>query len=392
MDYNDLIMTLLEEKGLDKRFRENPEAVRQICSLVARDIEEKNGKSLQNSGRDEIEETARRILGQRDYTGNNGIRPDNVYTVGEDGTLSVRHKTDVRRSDVDVSKSDIEQVFSIGEGRGDFIVAESRDYIDQTRDNTFASTGVRFNIFNSNGLEIQSRDVSQDVSVDTAARIDSVRDAFEAIGRNGVTWKTSPVRETTLERGADLATEYYSVQESISSKLLALGKGRIIKENMGKDAVSNPVPVCYSLSGHTDGQTKRGVMPNFPPQYRPGHLMGYTDYMAEEYAKQTEEERAAAIQEVYDISATQSPEFRETLFDAAKTNPELQKVVERLDLVRTTSKSDAHMMEIMGIVKVDDLKRVYENVSNKELRATMQSIIENSREANKSKDSTGMEI
>ena len=391
MDYNDFIMSLLEEKGLDKRFRDNPEAVSQICSLIIRDIEQKNGKSLQNSGRDEIEETARRVLEGYDYAGNDGIRHENVYSINEDGSFSVKHKTDVRKSSVDVSRSDSEQIFSIGKVKGDLIVTESWEYISQTRDHTYASTGVRFDVFNSNGLEIQLREVSQSVNVDTAIGINNSVDAFNAIGRSGVKWEISPVTETVLDRGSDLATEHYCVQESKDSKTLAFEKGRIISENRSQDAIGNPMPICYSLGGHPTGQTKRGVMPNFPPQNRPGHLMGYSDYMAESYAKQTDEERDAAIQSIYDISATQSKAFRETLFDSAKTNPALQEVVEKLDLVRTTNENDARLMRTWGIVKVADLERVYERVSDKELRSTIQTIIEASKEANKQKETDGIE-
>lgn len=391
MDYNDFIMSLLEEKGLDKRFRDNPEAVSQISSLIIRDIEQKNGKFLQNSGINEIEETARRVLEGYDYVGNDGIRHDNVYSINEDGSFSVKHKTDVTRSSVDVSRADSEQIFSIGKEKGDLIVTESSEYISQTQDDTYASTGVKFNVFNSNGLEIQSRDVSQSINVDTAIRITNSVDAFNAISRSGVKWKMSPVTETVLDRGSDLATEHYCVQESKDSRILAFEKDKIISENRSKDAISNPMPICYSLGGHTTGKTKRGVMPNFPPQYRPDHLMGYTDYMAESYAKQTDDERDVAIQRAYEESATESKAFRETLFDSAKTNPALQEVVEKLDLVRTTNENDARLMRTLGIVKVADLERVYKGVSDKELRSTIQTIIETSKEVNKQKETDGIE-
>ena len=391
MDYNDFIMSLLEEKGLDKRFKDNPEAVSQICSLIISDIEQKSGKSLQNSGRDEIEETARSVLERYDYVGNDGIRQDNVYSINEDGSFSVKHKTDVRRSSVDVSRADSEQIFSIGKEKGDLIVTESSEYISKSQDHSYASTGVRFSVFNHNGLEIQSRDVYQSVNVDTAIGINNSVDAFNAISRSGVKWEMSPVTETVLERGSDLATEHYCVQESKDSKILAFEKGKIISENRSQDAISNPMPICYSLGGHTTGQTKRGVMPNFPPQYRPGHLMDYTDYTAESYAKQTEEERNVAIQSVYKLSATQSKAFRETLFDSAKTNPALQEVVEKLDLVRTTNENDERLMKTLGIVTVADLERVYAGVSDKELKSTMQAIIRTSKEANRQSEKDGIE-
>lgn len=119
--------------------------------------------------------------------------------------------------------------------------------------------------------------------------------------------------------------------------------------------------------------------------------MDYTDYTAESYAKQTEEERNVAIQSVYKLSATQSKAFRETLFDSAKTNPALQEVVEKLDLVRTTNENDERLMKTLGIVTVADLERVYAGVSDKELKSTMQAIIRTSKEANRQSEKDGIE-
>ena len=58
-----------------------------------------------------------------------------------------------------------------------------------------------------------------------------------------------------------------------------------------------------------------------------------------------------------------------------------------LDLVRTTNDREANLMKSWGIVKVADLEKAYRNVSDKELRSTMQTIIETSKEANKQKES-----
>lgn len=391
MDYKDLVMSLLEEKGMDKRFRDNQEAVNQIFSLIWSDIEQKNGKSLQSGVRDEIETTVSIILDRIDYVDNDGVRPNNVYTINEDGSLSVKHKTDVSKNSANVSRSDSKQIFSIGKERGDLIVTTSSEYISQTHDKTYASTGVRFDVFNSNGLEMQSRDVSQSVNVDTAIRIHNTADAFTAISRSGVKFETTPVTETVLERGSDLATVNYCVQESNNSRLLLGEKGRIINNNRSKDFGRNRRPICYDLGGNITSQSKIGVMPNVSPEHTPSHLMGYTDYMAESFAKQTDEERAVAIKRVYEDSATRSTAFRQTLFDEAKTNPKLQKVVEDLGLVRTTNAQEDSLMRSWGIVKVADLEKAYEKVSDKELRATMQTIIENSKEANKQKENDGVE-
>lgn len=383
MDYKNFIMNLLEEKGLDKRFRNNPEAVSQICSLIIGDIEEKNGKSLQTSSRNEIEEAANIVLKDFDNTENNGIRSNNIYSIKEDGSLFIKHKTDIKRNSVDISRADSVQIFSIGKEKEDLIVTESSEYISQTKDHTYATTGVKFSIFNSNGLEIQSRDISQSISTDTIKGINNSVDAFHTIGRTGIKSEITPITETILERGSDLATEHYRIQESNNSRILALQKNKIIMENRNEGVSNYIIPICNSLGGNSTGEVKTGVMPNFPPQYKPSYLMGYTDYMAETYAKQTKEEREESIQNVYEISATKSKAFRQTLFDEAKNNPTLQKVVEKLDLVRTTSKNDEYLMKAWDIVKVADLEKFYEGVSNKELRETIQTIIITSKEANK---------
>ena len=52
-DFNDVIMTVLEAKGLDKRFRDNPEAINQICSLVSQEISQKTGQNLDSLGASE---------------------------------------------------------------------------------------------------------------------------------------------------------------------------------------------------------------------------------------------------------------------------------------------------------------------------------------------------
>ena len=148
-NYDDLIMSLLEERGLDKRFRDNPAAVSQICTLIKDDIIQKNGDSLQNSERSRIEETVRRILGEYDDVGNDGIRYNNFYSISEDGSLSVKHKTYVDKSGGYTAKTDSEQIFAIGKEKGDLIVTESSEYISQAKGDVYASLSVKFNIFNS---------------------------------------------------------------------------------------------------------------------------------------------------------------------------------------------------------------------------------------------------
>ena len=124
-------------------------------------------------------------------------------------------------------------------------------------------------------------------------------------------------------------------------------------------------------------------MANFPPQYRPGHLMGYSEAQAKSYNERTPEEKAAAIRDVYRISAKESSAFRETLLEEARTNPDLQRVANELGLARDRDE---------GTVKMDDFQRAYDETSDKDRRTTMQSMKDATREENKSKDSNGMEI
>ncbi len=382
MSYNILIMELLEEKGLDKRFRNNPEAVSQICSLIGSDIEEKIGKSIHNSNGNEIKEIISRVLeGNDDYVTNDGIRHNNYYSINQDGSFSFNHKTDSKDMSGTVTRHDSKQIFSIGEKRGDLIVTESYENMLQTHrpgvDNTFARTGVRFNVFNSYGLEMQQREVSQSVDVEATYGIKNTRDAFHALARSDVgrQWKVSPVTETILERSPDLATVNYYIQESNNCRwMLIFQKDSIIGENKGKDAISNPIPITSSLGGYPTGQTKTGELANIPPEYRPGHLIGYTDRAAEIQASLTEVERDGEIQRAYILLAAESEAFRKTLNDSAKTNPKLQKVAEKLGLVRTTKEKE--------MVRVADLERNYARTKNEESRSVMEAIKSASKAGN----------
>lgn len=377
-NYDQIMWDVLETEGLDKRFRENPEAVSQISELLRKDVKE----LTENSGRRDIELAVKKLLDNRDFIGSDGVRTQPSYTIEPDGSLTVKHETDVNRGESNVAKSDLEQTFSIGDKKEELVVTESRDYIDQTRDNTFASTSLKIDNYNRHGLQIQSRKVSQDINLDTSAGIRTSGDAFRAMGQHNGKIEISPVTETTLERDADLATERYFVRELVGSKMLAFEKGDMIKENRNKDAISNPIPLSNGIGGRVT-QTKMGEIPNFPPQYSPGHLSGYSERQAEASKKRTTEEKAEVIQAVYRTSVEESKAFRETLLEAAKTNAALQKVAEGLGLARDTNENS---------VKMDDFKRAYDETSDKDRRETMQSIKETSREADKSKDSNGIEI
>ncbi len=361
MDYKDFIMSLLEEKGLDKRFRDNPQAVKQICSL----IEKESGKPVKYTSEKEIDETVKTMLERYDYVGNDGTRLDNVYSINEDGSFSVKYKTSIDNGLN--TRQDSEQIFSIGKERGNFIVSESNDVINKFQDSTVATTSVNFKVFNSNGLEIQSRNISQSVNAYTTNRINNCKDAFNiANSYTGVKYEMGPVEETTLERNENLATVHYRVEESNNSRLLIYEKDRIINNNKNQD-IGNPMPMYYSLNGRITGQAKTGEMPNFPPENAPDNLMGYTDYMARVYSEQTDKEREESIQKAYNISASKSEAFRKTLLDGAKTNPKLQEVVEKLGLDRTNNE-----------VKVSDLAGIYKEVDPKECSTVIEQIKETS--------------
>lgn len=376
-NYDEIMWDVLESEGLDKRFRENPEAVSQISDLLRKDVE----KLTENSGRRDIELAVKKLLDNRDFIGSDGVRTQPSYTIEPDGSLTVKHETDVNRGESNVAKSDLEQTFSIGDKKEELVVTESRDYIDQTRDNTFASTSLKIDNFNRHGLQVQSRRISQNINLDTSIGIRTSSEAFRAIGTHKG-YELSPVTETTLERGEDLATEYYTDQKFSNARILSFEKWGMIQDNKGKDAISNPIPLADRMGVRVE-ESKRGEMANFPPQYRPGHLMGYSEAQAKSYNERTPEEKAAAIRDVYEISAKESSSFRETLLEEARTNPNLQRVVAELGLTRDRDEKKVGM---------DDFKKAYEATTDKDRRGTMQSIKETSRETDKSKDSNGVEI
>lgn len=366
---NNFIMSKLEEKGLDKRFRDNPEAVRRICSLIKSDLEQRSGMTIEE------------VLEKIDFVGIDGIRRNDFYSINEDGSLSVKLKTDAKKIGEDVQRSDNTQIFSIGKENDELVITESNEEFAQRFGKTIASTGLKFSVFNKNGLEIQRKDVSQSVVVDASIGINSCLDAFHISNFDRNQWQMSPVTEINLQRSRDLATEYYTVEQSKDSRILAFDRDRIISLN--RNGI-DPEQTYRRLNGSLDGQVKRGGIPNFAPEHFSNHLRGYSDYAAEFYAKYTDEEWADAIQRVYEDLADKSREFRETLFESAKTDKTLSAIVKKLDLVRT-SRDEAQSMESWGmghIVRVEDLQRVYEGVNDKELRTILGRIIETSREAN----------
>lgn len=376
-NFDEIMWDVLEAEGLDKRFRENPEAVSQISNLLREDVK----KITENRGRSDIELAVKKLLNSRDFVGSDGVRTQPSYTIEADGSLSVKHETKVNKSVESVIKSDLEQTFSIGDKKGELVVTESSDYISQTRNATSAITSLKIDNFNRHGLQVQSRKISQNIDLDTSIGINNTVEAFQAIGKHKG-YKLSPVNETTVERGSDLATERYADQKFEGAKILVFQKGSIVRDNKGKDAISSPTPLGYELGGRF-GEAKRGEMANFPPQYRPGHLMGYSEAQAKSYNERTPEEKAAAIRDVYRISAKESSAFRETLLEEARTNPDLQRVANELGLARDRDE---------GTVKMDDFQRAYDETSDKDRRTTMQSMKDATREENKSKDSNGMEI
>ena len=376
-NYDEIMWDVLESEGLDKRFRENPEAVSQISDLLRKDVE----KLTENSGRRDIELAVKKLLDNRDFVGSDGVRTQPSYTIEVDGSLSVKHATDVNKTAEEVTKSDLEQTFSIGDEKEELVVTESRDYIDQTRDNTFASTSLKIDNFNRHGLQVQSRRISQNINLDTSIGIRTSSEAFRAIGTHKG-YELSPVTETTLERGEDLATEYYTDQKFSNARILSFEKWGMIQDNKGKDAISNPRPLADRMGVRVE-ESKRGEMANFPPQYRPGHLMGYSEAQAKSYNERTPEEKAAAIRDVYEISAKESSAFRETLLEEARTNPNLQRVADELGLTRDRDEKKVGM---------DDFKKAYEATADKDRRGTMQAIKDTTLEADKTKDSNGIEI
>lgn len=373
---NNFIMSKLEERGLDKRFRDNPEAIRRICSLIESDLEQNEGKSIEE------------VLERFDFIRNDGVRSNNAYSINEDGSLSIKLKTDDRRTLDDVSRTDSTLIFSMGEN-DDLTITESNEIFSRIGENMIGSTNVKFSVFNKNGLEMKRKEVSQDISAKGNASyygISSYSSFFNGLHRFSLdAVQYGPLREIDLSRGPNLATEYYEVQQSNDTRILAYDRDRIISEH--RNGIK-PIQVYRQLNGNLYGQVQRGAIPNYAPENNPSRLRGYSEYTADFYANQTDEERETTIQKVYEDLSDKSRPFRETLFERAETDKTLQAIVKRLDLIRT-SRVEAQSMRAWGlgdIVKVEDLQRVYEGVNDKELRTVLGRIIETSREANEYKE------
>lgn len=359
-DFNDVIMTVLEAKGLDKRFRDNPEAINQICSLVSQEISQKTGQNLDSLGASEVENMTTRLLDMNNTVESGEIRKDNFYSIDQDGSLSVKLKT----NSTEQGKTDTEKKFSIGEPNGGLVVSEITNCLRQGlyEDCTQAIAGVNFQVFNSHGLETNRRTISESVSLNTRANIKTVSEAFGSIANSGVKYHIEPLTETSLTRRPDLATLDYFNVESVGGDLLAFNESRIRNSFCRNDSTGYIPPICYSTLGGMAKPAKTQTLPTPPPEYHPNYLY-YREDEADWYENATPSEKTSAINRAYRLLAENSNSFRETLSDAAKNDVKLQNIIKDLDLVQTSTESDKTLMRSFGIVTNADFKRFYDGSS-----------------------------
>ena len=159
-----------------------------------------------------------------------------------------------------------------------------------------------------------------------------------------------------------------------------------MKKHQKEDNLVNPALLVYELGGTLAENAQVGQVPNQLPEHNTNYLYGCTDYLAEFYATKPKEEMDANIQAQYPIAAKYSTAFKRTLIEDAKTNPDLQQVLEQLDLVITTTKEEEKLMKTFRIVTVSDLQRAYENENAPEIKSVMQALLETSRTEEREKE------
>lgn len=374
---DNIIMNLLEENGLDKRFRENPEAVKQICNLFLYEINQTSRKEI--SSRDEFVQIARIVLERQEGDiGNDGKRYWTTFSIAEDGSLDVKQETKV--TDYAYGRSeriDMQKVFAIGEKREELVVTERGEELTKCRGNALARVSLLFRTFNKHGLEMARRELRQSINnSDTTKRISNCKNAFY-IGRSQ-DYELGPVKEDYLSRGKNLVTQNYRKTISEDVKILVFEMDSIMKRHQKEDNLVNPLTLIYDFDGTASTKSTEGQVLNSLAEYDIDELYGVTDYKIDTEAKLTKEEREAKIQWLYSAYAKKSTAFRRTLIEEAKTNPDLQKVVEQLGLDKNTTREET--------VTVSDLQRAYESVSAPEIKDTMQSLLEASKAEDKEKD------
>ena len=361
----DVIMSVLEEKGLDKRFRKNPEAVNRIGSLLANEIENSSGKQIIEMGRGEIEESTKDLLNRSSYVDTNGIRNNNEIRINEDGSLSVKYKTnDLGDKNTGIHIENTEESFNIAENTGNLIIGEvcenfMRGYGE--KDTAIGITSIRIDTFNPHGLEVQGRIMDQAIYEKEAkpfGRPNSMKELLNTETRR------SELHEMLVSRNPDLVTAYcINERTECTNYGLASSTKGIIKQAIATDRswrhiLGDELGIgVYSKKTTLEGNALCDIDYNNPNRM----YIEPSKEAIDQYKNMSDYNKTALKQQIYK-SASNNQAFANTLIENARTNPELKKVIETLGLTNPVGEQK--------------LKGIYEETQPEKISETMQTIRE----------------
>lgn len=379
------IMDLLIEEGLDKRIAENPEGAKQIARIVENAIHQRHPEE------DFIENIDGRYPEAVKEVVKNGI---GGIQINGDGSLSVNTTESKVDLNGDKERKGKTQEFSVGEDE-DLVIDTRIDSITQNAGFYSAGQLFRTSTFNKNGLEMQISQSKRYASIDidaieresmqrndgegyrfakklrrilgnrfngiqlkdimsifnaTGERREAPEDYKKYISDSASEWNVTRNKDLV---GAEMTLSEYDVAKNrdsggesfwIGDQIYPAKKRRATIEAVGEHKELLSVPLGSSFEGYEQGK------------YEISKSRGYK-------------------------AGWKNPAFMSTLLEQAKTDPELQKVVNSLELDKN-----------LRTLTCEDYEKIYERVSDKDIKASMDKIREASKddkETDKKRESDG---
>lgn len=341
--YN-IIMDILVSKGLDSRFRTNPEAVRQICGLI-NDAVRVEGDSITSS--DIYSKRVEQILGRE----SNVIQDaDREFSILSDGSFSVRTVSKNANVHVLGDKDETDQKinFVIGEKNNGLVVTSktvgysSGSYSQEEKNedvpgetaivakNVRAGT-VRFDksVFNKHGLEMMRRSLQQSCTVYTSKDYAGAKEFFDSYSS-----QLPDIVAEDITRGRDLVTQKYEKYTITSRNGLSLINK--IDSLMGQESSND----LFNSTGRLGAVFNTGISVRKAGKYPNNHssglanhrLYGIMDGMKSDEDLGHVSEIVARGQESAKYIFRDSPEFRATLFEAAENDPEMKTLLATISI------------------------------------------------------------
>lgn len=350
--YKDIVFKVLEDRGLDKRFRENPEAVDQIYDLVIDEIGMKRAES--NVDETKIKKSIERIFERGDFV-YEGCRSMNFFQIKNDGSLNVKFATNELYNNYNSrSLEDVEKNYKIGNKEDNFIMSkkyEAYDSLPNYRKHAYCS--LELHDFNKQGLEMGTESIFQQCNVKNNI-INRVRTCKEMFERYIPGKDLSPISSTECRRGADLVTASVKKWEAspIVNNVLNLYQKLDDLQERYTGFNNNSV---LNLVGARDIKCKSQIeLPSMPPENKGNYINVPTEYGYDVYKELSEGEKKEMVMNAYKFSVEKSKHFKETLLNTAQSNPDLQKVVEQLGLEQRTN-----------TVSTENLRQIYDKEKGK---------------------------